>query len=142
MPSSYCTFTVCDLLVGIEVERVQEVLHNPKITSVPLADESVLGLLNLRGQIVTAIDARSRLGLIERKADDGMAHVIIPFQGEAVSLVVDAESDVVEVEEEAYEDVPETMGEGIRGLVTGIYKLKTDLLLVLDADQALSVTAI
>ena len=63
MPGVYCTFRVGGLLVGVDVERVQEVLHDPELTPVPLAHESVVGLLNLRGQIVTAIDARRRLGL-------------------------------------------------------------------------------
>ena len=106
MPRRYCTFGVGGLLLGIDVERVQEVLRDQEITPVPLADPSVLGLLNLRGQIVTAIDARHRLGLAERTPGQSVAHVIVRCADEAVSLAVDVEDEVVAVDDEAYEHVP------------------------------------
>ena len=141
MPRRYCTFGVGGLLLGIEVERVQEVLRDQEITPVPLADPSVLGLLNLRGQIVTAIDARHRLGLAERPAGQSVAHVIVRCADEAVSLAVDVEDEVVAVDDEAYEHVPETLSPSIGSLLTGIYKLDAALLLVLDTDLAVSVAA-
>lgn len=139
MPGVYCTFRVGGLLVGVDVERVQEILHDPELTPVPLAHDSVVGLLNLRGQIVTAIDARRRLGLDRRNPEERTAHVIVRCQSEAVSLVVDVEDEVVEVE--APHDVPETFSSDIRELVTGVHELDSHLLLVLDADRTLSVTA-
>jgi purine-binding chemotaxis protein CheW len=135
----YCTFRVGGLLVGVDVERVQEILHDPELTPVPLAHDSVVGLLNLRGQIVTAIDARRRLGLDSRNPEERTAHVIVRCRSEAVSLVVDVEDEVVEVE--APHDVPETFSSDIRQLVTGVHELDSRLLLVLDADRTLSVTA-
>jgi purine-binding chemotaxis protein CheW len=135
---AYCTFRVGELLLGIEVERVQEVIHGPKVTSVPLADESVLGLVNLRGQIVTAIDARRRLRLNDRDAGERSAHVIVRCHSEPVSLVVDSEDEVVEVEAQAADEVPETVGSAIRDLLTGIHQVNDRLLLVLDADRTLS----
>jgi purine-binding chemotaxis protein CheW len=142
MSSVYCTFRVGGLLVGVDVERVQEVLHDPQITPVPLAHESVIGLLNLRGQIVTAIDARRRLGLGERGPDESSTHVIVRCQAEAVSLVVDIEDDVVDVDGSTVDDVPETLSSAVRDLLTGIHQLDAGLLLVLDADRTLSVAAI
>ncbi len=139
MPGVYCTFRVGGLLVGVDVERVQEILHDPELTPVPLAHDSVVGLLNLRGQIVTAIDARRRLGLDNRNPEERTAHVIVRCRSEAVSLVVDVEDEVVEVE--APHDVPETFSSDIRQLVTGVHELDSRLLLVLDADRTLSVTA-
>jgi purine-binding chemotaxis protein CheW len=141
MAAAYCTFQVSGLLVGVDVERVQEVLDQPDVTPVPLADESVLGLLNLRGQIVTAIDARRRLGLSQRGPEDGSAHVIVRCQSEAVSLVVDGGGEVVDVDVQDADDVPETLGTAIRDLVTSIHQLDDGLLLVLDADRVLSLTA-
>jgi purine-binding chemotaxis protein CheW len=141
MPRRYCTFDVGGLLLGIDVERVQEVLRDQEITPVPLAHPSVLGLLNLRGQIVTAIDARHRLGLAERTPGQSVAHVIVRCADEAVSLAVDVEDEVVDVDDEAYEPVPETVGRSIGSLLTGIYKLDAALLLVLDTDLAVSVAA-
>ncbi len=139
MPGVYCTFRVGGLLVGVDGERVQEILHDPELTPVPLAHDSVVGLLNLRGQIVTAIDARRRLGLDNRNPEERTAHVIVRCRSEAVSLVVDVEDEVVEVE--APHDVPETFSSDIRQLVTGVHELDSRLLLVLDADRTLSVTA-
>jgi len=142
MSSLYCTFRVGGLLVGIEVERVQEVLHDPELTPVPLAHDSVMGLINLRGQIVTAIDARRRLGQNERGAEEATAHVIVRCDAEAVSLVVDIEDEVVDVTSQAVDEVPESLSSGIRDLITGIHQLDTGLLLLLDADRTLSVTAV
>lgn len=139
MSGVYCTFRVDGLLVGVDVDRVQEVLHEPEVTPVPLAHESVAGLLNLRGQIVTAIDARRRLGLSERNPEERVAHVILRCQSEAVSLIVDVEDEVVDVNHEAADDVPETLGGAVRDLLTGIHQLDKGLLLVLDADKTLSV---
>jgi purine-binding chemotaxis protein CheW len=141
MPRRYCTFDVGGLLVGIEVERVQEVLRDQGITPVPLADPSVLGLLNLRGQIVTAVDVRHRFGLAERTPGQSVAHVIVRCADEAVSLAVDVEDEVVAVDDDAYEHVPETISQSIASLLTGVYKLDAALLLVLDTDLAVSVAA-
>jgi purine-binding chemotaxis protein CheW len=127
------------LLIGIDVERVQEVLRDQEVTPVPLAHGSVLGLLNLRGSIVTAIDARHRLGLTQRMPDQPVAHVIVRCSDEAVSLAVDVEGEVVEVDDAAYEPVPETLSKSLRSNIRGIYKLDGTLLLALDADLALSV---
>jgi purine-binding chemotaxis protein CheW len=138
---TYCTFSVADLLLGIDVKRIEEVLHDQQLTPVPLAPRSVLGLLNIRGQIVSAIDARRQLGLAERDADQAVAHIIVLSQGEPASLVVDAEGEVLDVETDAVEDLPETVDADLRRFLTGAYRLDDALLLLLDADMAVSVTA-
>lgn len=141
MPGVYCTFRVGELLVGVDVDCVQEVLYDPEVTPVPLAHASVVGLVNLRGQIVAAVDARRRLGLAERDPEAGSAHVIVRSRSEAVSLVVDADDEVVDVDMDAVDDVPESMSTSVRELVTGIHQLDVGLLLLLDAERALSVGA-
>jgi purine-binding chemotaxis protein CheW len=137
----YCLVHVGDLLLGVEVGRVQEVLGDVPVTPVPLADASVTGLLNLRGRIVTAVDARTRLGLPSREEGQSVANVVMTAGGETVSLVVDAEEDVVDVDGLCREQVPETVSSTIRAFVTGCYQLDERLLLVLDADRALTLTA-
>ena len=140
--SRYCTFHVDRLLLGIAIDRVDEVLPDQTITPVPLAHPDVAGLLNLRGQILTAIDARRRLGLSERSAENGPATVVvIRCDGEAVSLLVDRAGDVIDVEQTRFEEVPETVGAGIRAMTVGAYRLDGALLLVLDPDRALAVTS-
>ena len=140
MSDQLATFRVGGLLVGVDVTVVQEVLAAQAITPVPGEPAGVLGLLNIRGRLVTAVDARHRLGLPERTADADVANVIIRTGDEVVSLVVDRAGEVVDVDHDAYEEVPELVAETIRTLATGAYKLEHELLLVLDAGRSVSVT--
>ena len=137
----YCTFFLEEYTFGIEVHKIQEVIRFQDMTPVPLAPGMVRGLINLRGQIVTAIDLRTRFGMQPR--DDGHLpmNVIVRTSDGAVSLLVDEIGDVVEVDPELYERPPETLEGVARELVTGVFKLKGRLLLVLDVDAATSVAA-
>lgn len=137
----FATFFVDHLLFGVEVLRVQEVLRYQEMTSVPRAPDVVEGLINLRGQIVTAIDMRRRLGLAPRGNDQAPMNMVVRSDDGAVSLLVDEIGDVVEVEESAFESAPENVDPEIRELTTGMYKLKDRLLLVLDTRKAIDVTA-
>jgi len=130
------TFRAGDLLLAVDINRVQEVVHSPSITPVPLADPCVTGLFNLRGQIVTAIDARRRLGLPERSPGERIANFIIPSHGTPMSLVVDCEGDVIDVEGDPLE-VPQTVDRAIRSIVTGVHELDGSLVLLIDADHML-----
>ena len=130
-----CTFTLDDCTFGIEVMNVQEVIRYQEMTSVPLASPMVRGLINLRGQIVTAIDMRARLGLPPRPNGELPMNVVVRTADGVVSLLVDEIGDVVEVDERSYERAPETMALAFRELVPGVYKLEASLLLLLDAEQ-------
>jgi purine-binding chemotaxis protein CheW len=133
----FCTFFLDDLFFGVEVEKVQEVLRYQEMTRVPLAPPAVRGLINLRGQIVTAIDLRCRLDLTEHRGAQPM-NVVVQGDDGATSLLVDQIGDVCEVEEEAFEPRPQTLQGVARQLIRGTYKLKDQLLLVLDLEQVLS----
>ncbi len=133
----FCTFYLDSLFFGIEVEKVQEVIRHQAMTRVPLAPKLIGGLINLRGQIVTAIDLRLRLGLPERSAEALPMNVVARSEDGAVSLLVDEIGDVLEVKEEQFEDAPETMRQA-RELIRGVYKLPGRLLLVLDTARAVS----
>ncbi len=137
----FCTFTLDGLLFGVEVLKVQEVIRYLEMTRVPLAPAVVRGLINLRGQIVTAIDLRRRLEFSERPADQSPMNVVIRTDDEAVSFLVDEIGDVREVEEELFEQPPETLKGVARELIRGAYKLKDRLLLVLDTEKAVQVAA-
>jgi purine-binding chemotaxis protein CheW len=137
----YCTFTLGDLFLGIEVLRVQEVIRPQAVTRVPLGPRSVRGLINLRGQIVTAIELRERLGLPARDADREAMNVVVRTDEGAVSLLVDEIGDVIEVNDEQHEELPETLLPAARTLVRGVYKLPRQLMLVLDLDAVLGVEA-
>ena len=105
--SQYCTFVLDGHLFGVPVSSVQEVLRAQALTSVPLAPLEVAGLLNLRGQIVTSLELRARLGLRPRPADAPSVNVVVKTaDGNAVSLVVDEIGDVIEPPREAFEAPP------------------------------------
>ena len=134
----FSTFVVDQLLFGVGVEKVQEVIRYQEMTRVPLAPSVVKGLINLRGQIVTAVDLRRRLGLHERAASDLPMNVVIRHEDGAVSLLVDEIGDVLEVEEEFFELPPGTLAGEARELIRGVYKLKGALLIALDTDKMLN----
>ncbi len=133
----FATFFMKDLFFGIEVRKVQEVLRAQEMTRVPLAPAVLRGLINLRGQIVAAIDMRQRLSLGPRTADQDPMNMIVRAEDGAVSLLVDEIGDVIDVVAESYEPVPETMAPHLKQLVEGVYKLDGRLLLVLDTERTL-----
>lgn len=116
---------------------MQEVLADPHVTPVPLAGSAIAGLLNLRGQILTVVDGRARLGLPPRDAPGG-THVILHGKGATVSMVVDADDEVVDIDSDALEEVPTTVSETIRACAVGAHELEHDLLIVLDVDLVLA----
>ena len=130
-----CTFLIDDMLFGVDVMNVQEVIRYQQMTAVPLASATVRGLINLCGQIVTAIDMRARLGLPARGNDELPMNVVATTADGVVSLLVDEIGDVLEVEERTFERAPETLSGIFRDLVPGVYKLEGRLLLLLDAER-------
>ena len=134
----YCTFFVDGHYFGLDVLRVQEIIRYQEMTRVPLAPPEVRGLINLRGQVVTAIDLRRRLGLSDRPEGQQPVNVIVHTDDGAVSLLVDEIGDVLSVSEKVFERPPETLRGTARDLIQGAYKLQDSLLLILDTDKTLN----
>src|SRR3954451_10758073 len=110
----FCTFTLGEHYFGLDVLKVQEIIRSQEMTRVPLAASVVRGLINLRGQIVTAIDLRRRLGLPDR-ADAGETlpmNLVVRTDDGVVSLLVDEIGEVVEVDEDSFERPPPTLEGG------------------------------
>jgi purine-binding chemotaxis protein CheW len=137
----YCTFFVDGHYFGLDVLKVQEIIRYQAMTRVPLAPPDVRGLINLRGQIVTALDLRRRLELHERHVDELPVNVVVHTEDGAVSLLVDEIGDVLEVPESAFERPPETLEGTARELIRGAYKLEDRLLLILDIERTVNLTA-
>jgi len=136
----FCTFLVDELFLGVEVERVQEVIRHQHTTRVPLALDVIGGLINLRGQIVTAIDLRRRLEIPKRPEKREPMNVVVRTEEGPVSLLVDEIGDVVEVQQEDFELPPDTLQGTARSMIAGAFKLKGRLLLQLDAERALKIS--
>jgi purine-binding chemotaxis protein CheW len=130
------TFRLDGDLYGVEVEHVQEVLRTQQLTRVPLAPAAVAGLINLRGQVVTAIELRERLGRPPRPEGTDAVVIVVRLHGEAVSLLVDSIADVVDVDASDFEAPPDTLEGQARGLIRGAYKLDGKLLLAFDVQKA------
>lgn len=135
----FCTFYLGDQYLGLDVLRVQEIIRYQEMTRVPLAHPVVRGLINLRGQIVTAIDLRRRLDMPCRPEGELPVNVVVQTEEGAVSLLVDEIGDVLDVSERQFERPPETLRGPGRELIRGAYKLDGQLLLILDPDRAVSI---
>ena len=134
--AQFCTFYLDKLLFGVELKGVQEVIRSLQMTKVPLAPAVVSGLINLRGQIVTAVDLRRRLELEPRPAGMLAMNVVVLSDDGAVSLLVDEIGDVVDVEETTFEPPPETLRGSVRTMILGVHKLSGRLMHVLDIEKA------
>jgi purine-binding chemotaxis protein CheW len=137
----FSTFVVDGYLFGVPVIHVQEVIRHQEMTSVPLSPETVGGLINLRGQIVMAIDLRRRLDFPPRADGELPMNVVVKTEDGAVSLLVDKIGDVVEIDDDRFEVPPDTLQGVARDLIDGVYKLDEGLLLSLDVNLATHIPA-
>jgi purine-binding chemotaxis protein CheW len=131
----FSTFYVADMFFGVDVLHVQEVLRSQQMTPVPQAPDVIEGLINLRGQIVTAIDMRRRLRLPQRSGEHAPMNIVVRTVDGAVSLLVDEIGDVLDMDSATYERPPDNLDPAAKNLIRGVYKLKDQLLLVLDEER-------
>lgn len=135
------TVTVGSGLFGLPIERVHDVFRPASITPVPLAPPEVIGLINLRGRVVTALCLRRRLGLPASAAEGyGMA-VGLEQGGETFALLVDAVGEVLTPTADTFEATPPNLDPRWRGLTLGVHRLDGRLLVVLDVDALLALDA-
>jgi len=117
---------------GINVTKVQEVLECQQATEVPLADSQIIGLINLRGSIITTLDLRKILD-VKGSYDTGEEkHIIIQTEDELLSLAVDRVGEVVEVVDDQFENIPPTISERLTKHLSGVYKFRDQLILELN----------
>lgn len=135
------TLTVADQLCGVPVLAVRDILGEQPITRIPLAPPEIAGSLNLRGRIVTAIDLRRRLGLPAAPAGQKRMSVVADQGGELYALLVDQVSEVMSLRAGTFERNPPTLERRWAAFSTGIHRLEGRLLVVLDVDKLLALTA-
>lgn len=134
----YVSFFLGNQYVGIPVLDVQEVIPPQVITSVPHSPEAVVGLLNLRGQIVTAIDLRTRLNMEKRDADADYKNVIVRSGSELFSLMVDSVGDVLSLKQKDLASAPATLSEEWSLCSEGVYPLEKKLLIALNIEKIIN----
>lgn len=143
MPANNCiTFFVDGQLFGIPAAEVLELSRAHALTPVPLAPPTIAGLMNLRGQVVTAVDMRRRMELRPRPEGQQPMNVVLRREDVLVSLLVDQVGEVIELDDATYEPVPDTLRGVARELVRGVHKLPGKLLLLLDSQKVIAGLAV
>lgn len=135
---AYSTFFVDGLYFGILTSEVIELTKGLEVTPVPLGPVGVSGFINLRGQIVTAIDMRKRLGLHSIENSDTTISLFFQDQGTLFGLLVDDVSDILELDQSSFEEPPSNISLASRELILGVHKLPQKLLLILDPSKIIS----
>lgn len=135
--NQYVSFWVDDQLLGVPVSVVQEVLNPQTIASTPRARPEIAGLLNLRGQIVTAVNLRKRMGLPDLDGDRRSMNVVVHHGSESFSLLVDEVGDVINVSGETMDPVPHTLDAHWKTVTSGIFRLKDRLFIILNVPAIL-----
>ena len=133
------TFYVGDALCGMDILKVQEINKLMEMTRVPQSPDYMVGILNLRGQIVTIIDLGQKLGLGSVEISNESRNIIVNAPGEHVGLLVTKISDVVMADPDKIEQAPANMS-GIQGsFFTGVYKTENKLIGILDIKEVLRI---
>ncbi len=137
----FVTMRLGTQLFGISVMAVQDVMRRQQIAQIPLAPAVIAGSLNVRGRIVTAIDMRKRLGMPDFPEPESMMKVVVDFQHELFALMVDAVGDVLTLPMNKFEKTPANMDASWRSVAAGIFKLDTELLVILDVASVIGTNA-
>ena len=135
--SQWVTFSLGEETYGIDVMQVQEVLRVSEIAPVPGAPPYVLGIVNLRGSVVTVIDTRLRFGLPVREPDEASRIVIIETDKQVVGMLVDGVAEVVEVPASAIESTPNVGNDDAARYIQGVFSSDDGLLILVDLDRLL-----
>ncbi len=134
----FVTFRLKDETYGINVMQVQEVLRVTEIAPVPGAPGFVLGIINLRGNVVTVIDTRTRFGLPTTEVDDSSRIVIIESEEQVVGILVDSVAEVVELRQSEIDSAPNIGNEESSRYIQGVASRDEDLLIVVDLNKLLT----
>jgi purine-binding chemotaxis protein CheW len=132
------TFYVGDVLVGADIRQVEEINRQMDVTPLPHVPPFVLGVVNLRGNVVTVVDLRTILGVKSSGTDRRSHNVIIRYEGERIGLAVDRIADVVHAPIDAIDELPANFDSIDTRFLQGVYAMDNELLLILDVQEALS----
>ena len=136
--NQYVSFWLEGQLLGVPVNAVQEVLNPQDIARIPRSRPEIAGLVNLRGQIVTAVDLRCRLNLPPNPSEEGSMNVVIRHKDEPFSLLVDKVDDVINVSQDLMKPVPSTLDERWREVTAGVFRLDERLFVILNVEAVLT----
>ena len=134
----WVTYQLEDEVYGINVMQVQEVLRITEIAPVPGAPSYVLGIINLRGSVVTVIDTRSRFGLMPKETDDLSRIIIVEVNGNVIGMLVDSVAEVVYLHQSEIDTAPSVSSDDSSRFIQGVCSREDYLLIIVDVDKFLS----
>ena len=139
--AEYVTALIGDQLFGLPISRVQDVFMPERVTRVPLSSGEIAGVLNLRGRIVTVINVRARLGLPKNESGKPPMAVGVDLRGESYGLLIDQIGEVLRLPDDGREENPVNLDPRMAKLAGGVHRLDGQLMVVLDVDRVLEITA-
>lgn len=134
----WVTFHLDDETYGINVMQVQEVLRVTEITPVPGAPEYVLGIINLRGNVVTVLDIRMRFGLSPKEIDEASRIIILEAADQVIGILVDSVAEVVYLRTSEIESTPNVGNEESSRFIQGVHSRDENLLILVDVNKLLT----
>lgn len=129
-----------DQQFGVPVNLIRDIFKPTNLTAVPLSSPEIWGVINLRGRIVTAIDLRTLLSLPKRQENERFMMVALEYENELFSIVVDSVMEVIDLDGENLEPNPSTLGDRLKEMSQGIYKMEDELMCILDLKKIIMVT--
>ncbi len=136
--TQYCGFKIAGEEYAIPVMEVQEVIKPQMVTPIPLAQDEIRGLINLRGQIVTCLSLR-RLFKQDDDLEKDYMNIIVKGDDGLFSLVVDEVTDIIDIEKSSLESAPDTINPNLKKYVDNIYKRDKGLVILLDISELVSI---
>ena len=133
----FATFYLNGELFGVNILQVQEILLPQQITPVPLASAHILGLISLRGQIVTAVDLKRRLGKEPTRSVNAPYQIVVKTAGLVASFQVDQIGDVIEVAADEIKPPPESISQQDAQFLEGVFPMEKEILSVLNVEAVL-----
>lgn len=134
----WVTFKLESEVYGVNVMQVQEVLRMTEIAPVPGAPHYVLGIINLRGNVVTVMDTRKRFGLNQKETDDATRIIILEVHDQVIGILVDSVAEVVYLRASEIETAPNVGNDESSKYIQGVYSREGELLILVDLNKLLS----
>jgi len=134
----WVTYQLEEETYGINVMQVQEVLRITEIAPVPGAPAYVIGIINLRGNVVTVIDTRSRFGLMSKESDEQSRIIIVEVNGNVIGMLVDSVAEVVYLHQSEIDTAPSVSSDDSSRFIQGVCSRDENLLILVDVDKFLT----
>ena len=134
----WVTFKLQEETYGINVMQVQEVLRYTDIAPVPGAPDYVMGIINLRGNVVTVIDTRARFGLPPSEVTDNSRIVIIESERQVIGIMVDSVAEVVYLKQSEIDTAPNVGTDESAKFIQGVSNRDGELLILVDLNKLLT----